>query len=133
LKWQSLLQLLKKEGGAYDIPVDRSSNATSKGKVCLPAFGTMDYNTRANGPVWILGTPLFYQFVVGYDVSTNPPSISFSDQTKTPCGTCGHAADPKVQLWAVPEDEAEEAKLGPRGIFVDQRPRMPRIDTTKPL
>jgi hypothetical protein len=108
------------------------------GKVCAPALGEMEYQTRTNGPVWIFGTPLFYQYVVGYDVSTNPPSIAFSDQGETPCGTC----DPTVQLWASPasdfedddwEEELLEKKETHRPIHINGLPRMPRIDTSKPL
>jgi hypothetical protein len=108
------------------------------GKVCAPALGEMEYQTRTNGPVWIFGTPLFYQYVVGYDVSTNPPSIAFSDQGETPCGTC----DPTVQLWASPASDFEdddweemllEKKETHRPIRVNGLPRMPRIDTSKPL
>lgn len=54
-------------------------------KVCSPAFGTMEYNTKLNGPVWIFGTPLFYSYQVGYDLATNPPSMSFSSEE---CGSC---------------------------------------------
>jgi len=112
--------------------------ANISGKVCAPALGTMEYQTRYNGPVWIFGTPLFYQYVVGYDVSTNPPSIAFSDQDQTPCGTC----DPTVQLWASPavdvededwEEDMLERRETHRPIRVNALPRMPRIDTSKPL
>ena len=27
----------------------------------------MDYQTTENGPVWIFGSPLFYEYVVGFD------------------------------------------------------------------
>jgi hypothetical protein len=108
------------------------------GKACIPALGEFEYQTRANGPVWIFGTPLFYQYVVGYDVSTTPPSIAFSDQDETPCGNC----DPTVQLWASPASDFEdddweemllEKKETHRPIRVNGLPRMPRIDTSKPL
>ena len=75
---------------------------------------------------------------MGYDVSTNPPSIAFSDQGETPCGSC----DPAVQLWASPaaelEDEDWEEELlqkreTHRPIRVDALPRTPRIDTSRPL
>merc|ERR1740121_1528331 len=115
-----------------------NSQGNISGKVCTPALGQMEYNTRFNGPVWIFGTPLFYQYVVGYDVSTNPPSIAFSDQGETPCGSC----DPAVQLWASPaaelededwEEELLEKRETHRPIRVDALPRTPRIDTSRPL
>jgi len=116
-----------------------NSRGNISGRVCVPAFGGIEYQTRTNGPVWIFGTPLFYQYVVGYDISTNPPSVAFSDQGETPCGTC----DPAVQLWASPaadledddawEQELPEKKETHRPIRVNALPRMPRIDTSKPL
>eukprot|EP00928_Gymnodinium_smaydae_P011957 TRINITY_DN14373_c0_g2_i1.p1 TRINITY_DN14373_c0_g2~~TRINITY_DN14373_c0_g2_i1.p1 ORF type:complete len:483 (-),score=38.42 TRINITY_DN14373_c0_g2_i1:103-1551(-) len=53
--------------------------------VCIPAFGEFDFPTRANGPAWILGLPLFYAYQVGYDLSAQPPAVTFSTET---CGTC---------------------------------------------
>jgi len=70
-------------------PYNVSDFGNKTGKVCQAAFNTIDYNTPTNGPVWILGTPIFYEYVVGYDASTNPPSMAFSSQKDTPCGSCG--------------------------------------------
>lgn len=70
-------------------------NHTSKAsanKVCSPAFAAMDYNTQKNGPVWILGTPFFYEFHVGYDLDSKPPSVSFTSTKTTPCVSCGQPA-----------------------------------------
>jgi len=64
----------------------------SSHKVCSPAFGAMDYNTQKNGPVWILGTPFFYQYHVGYDLHSSPPAISFTSTETTPCVNCGQQA-----------------------------------------
>ena len=61
------------------------SNSTDTHKVCRPAFGAMDYQTEQNGPVWILGLPIFYEYVVGYDMEAKPPAISFSSGL---CGSC---------------------------------------------
>jgi len=68
-------------------PVKVAVPSGHKRKVCAPAFGTQEYNTAKNGPVWILGTPLFYEFQVGYDMQSSPPSISFNE---APCGSCSH-------------------------------------------
>jgi hypothetical protein len=70
-----------------------------KKKVCFPAFGTSNFTTQSNGPVWIMGTPLFYQFQVGYDISSNPPTIGFTEDT---CKSCG-------------EDEGETKQAAPAG------------------
>jgi len=67
-------------------PRDLLEHATvQEKKVCVPAFGEMDYNTKVNGPVWILGTPIFYKYQVGYNMSSTPPGISFIEES---CGTC---------------------------------------------
>jgi hypothetical protein len=57
-------------------------------KECSPSFGEMDYMTKQNGPVWILGLPFFYEYVVGYDLSAATPSVSFSSVLETPCEIC---------------------------------------------
>lgn len=53
-------------------------------QVCLPAFSSMNYTTPKNGPVWIMGTPLFYSYKVQYDREPEPPTMSFGKG----CGTC---------------------------------------------
>eukprot|EP00439_Symbiodinium_sp_Y106_P083865 s8_g24.t1 len=65
--------------------------------ICMPFFGEYDYETVQNGPIWIMGTPLFYEYEVHYDLSTEPPSLSFS---KTSCGSYGQdgKAIPAVDL-----------------------------------
>ena len=32
----------------------------------MPFFGEYDYETVQNGPIWIMGTPLFYEYEVHY-------------------------------------------------------------------
>jgi len=54
-------------------------------KACAPAFGVMDFDTKLNGPVWILGTPIFYKYQVGYNMVSAIPGISFVDDQ---CGFC---------------------------------------------
>lgn len=67
-------------------------NHVRKTKVCSPAFGAMEYKTKKNGPVWILGTPFFYEFKVGYEMNSVPPSISFTSTDNSPCVSCGGEA-----------------------------------------
>lgn len=76
--------------GIGDVPVG-VNHTGKKEKVCSPAFSEMDYTTRENGPVWILGTPLFYEFRVGYDLEADRASVSFTSAKEAPCGTCGHS------------------------------------------
>lgn len=54
-------------------------------KVCMPSFGTHDYITKTNGPVWIVGVPLFYRYQMQFDIVASPPSIAFVDEE---CGEC---------------------------------------------
>lgn len=56
---------------------------------CTPAFGASDLSMAGTGDVWIIGTPLFYEYVVSYDLSTEPPSMSFGTEA---CGSCGKEA-----------------------------------------
>jgi len=52
-------------------------------KVCSPAFDAMEMNTLKNGPAWILGTSVFYQYRVGYGM--HDKKISFTPQKDLPC------------------------------------------------
>jgi hypothetical protein len=70
------------------LPVAVQIDTGIQKKVCVPAFNAEDvaYNTVLNGPVWILGTPLFYSHTIGYDIGVVPPKISVES---TPCMECG--------------------------------------------
>lgn len=61
-------------------------------KVCMPAFEAMEMRTKKNGPVWIMGTPIFYNYKVGYGLKTSPPSISFTSSKVSPCTPCSSSA-----------------------------------------
>merc|ERR1719282_1187691 len=52
---------------------------------CTPAFATMEFPTKYNGPAWIIGMPIFYSYVVSYSTGVNPPRVSFD---KRSCGLC---------------------------------------------
>jgi hypothetical protein len=98
-----------------------------KQRVCMPAISAMeqDYVTQKNGPVWIVGTPLFYEFQVGYHMQTDPPSMSFTSTKETPCGSCG-------------AEHVSLANVGSRGQAwrprrIEGKPRLPKIDVTLPL
>jgi len=71
------------------MPIKVPKKTGNFSKVCAPAFGPMDMNTKKNGPVWILGSPLFYKYTVGYDLDTERPSISFIEQS---CGCSNDTA-----------------------------------------
>ncbi|CAE7372754.1 Pga5 [Symbiodinium natans] len=91
--------------------------------LCMPFFGEYDYETQLNGPIWIMGTPLFYEYEVHYDMSTEPASMSFS---KTSCGSCGQdgKAAPSVSLLR---------RKNQRLRRHDAKVRMPHMNTSLPL
>eukprot|EP00928_Gymnodinium_smaydae_P094738 TRINITY_DN7_c0_g2_i1.p1 TRINITY_DN7_c0_g2~~TRINITY_DN7_c0_g2_i1.p1 ORF type:complete len:654 (+),score=114.04 TRINITY_DN7_c0_g2_i1:108-2069(+) len=55
---------------------------------CAPAFGVSEYTEDENDDVWILGAPVFYEYVVGFDRSTSPPEVTFSSEA---CGSCAES------------------------------------------
>jgi len=65
------------------IPIEVVTRAEET--ICMPAFGPMDYPTELNGDVWIMGTPLFYEYTVHYDRTADPPAMFFSQEG---CGSC---------------------------------------------
>jgi len=93
--------------------------ASQPSKICFPAFGELNYVTERNGPVWILGMPLFYEFQVIYDLAAKPPGIAFSD---SPCGSCRQS-----ELFL-------STKSGRAGLRRPRQlrgpPRLPAINTT---
>jgi hypothetical protein len=96
------------------------NNGTAK--VCTSSVGSMgpDYVTEKNGPIWIAGSPLFYEYVVGYDYSTM--SVSLEQGKCEPC-------DAGVALLSSEEDRRNRGR--PR--FMDALPRVPQYDITLPL
>lgn len=56
-------------------------------RVCIPMFSPNHYNTIKNGPVWIFGSPIFFQFTVGYDLNYNKGAGAISLDTR-PCVQC---------------------------------------------
>jgi len=97
-----------------------------RNKVCSPGFDVLPYDTEMNGPVWVLGTSLFYEYVVGYDMDSKPPSISFTSVATEPCGSCSKLAG----LTGTGEQRAGQRR--PRWISGPVRPPT-HIDTQQPL
>jgi hypothetical protein len=98
----------------------------NRDKTCRPAFDVIDYPTAKNGPVWILGTPVFYAYKVGYGLKSEPPSISFTSVKDSPCGSCGssNAAASLASDVVTPHR--------PRRVDVPWRPPT-LVDTSLPL
>lgn len=108
------------------IPVVVDVPTKTNRTVCTPSFGVQEYDTIQNGPVWIMGTPLFYQFTVGYDLSG--PNISFSQ------GRCSACNDTSVNFLS------KRSELVTGGLHRSRAlrrtsgiPRTPDIDTSLPL
>lgn len=109
--------------GLGDVPV--GTNGTGKMvRTCMHSFDEMDYQTIENGPVWILGTPLFYEYTVGYDMKEK--TVSLTSQKEEPCGAC----DGKTGLIAS-RAEATGKKRAPRRQL--GTPRRPSFDVSRPL
>jgi len=116
-------------------PLELLEHTGKTTKVCTPSFGSVKYHTKLNGPLWILGTPLFYEYQVGYDLTSSPPSLSFSD---SPCGACedGEIKDlaPNATAFLTRSrsiGRRSSARRMPREL--SGPPRVPDLDTTLPL
>lgn len=97
-----------------------------RAKVCQPAFDVMEYQTKNNGAVWILGSPLFFQYKVGYDLTG--PSMSFSKlETEESC----HACRSEPESMMLRGQAVKPHHRQPRGLRAP--PRRPRIDTRVPF
>jgi len=107
------------------LPSDAAANLSTK---CLPAFEQMEYPTLKNGPVWIFGTPLFYEYQVAYDMGTTPPSLSFASVAQTPCGSCN-----KQTNLATSDVSTDATQALKRPRWLPGAPRQPRIDINRPL
>jgi hypothetical protein len=91
-------------------------------KICQSSVGSMaeDYITAKNGPVWIAGSPLFYEYVVGFDYSAMAVSLE-----RTSCEPCESGG----ALLSTEEDRRSRGR--PR--FMSALPRVPQYDVTLPL
>jgi len=117
------------------------SNSTGrKRKVCAPAVAPVDYQTAQNGPIWILGTPVFYEYKVVYDLKANPPAVSFESMrgSGAPCGSCDEEGALLTQseenLEIVHEGGRREKRAARAPRQLSGRPRFPtKIDVNRPL
>jgi len=100
------------------MPFRMPAKTGKKTKVCAPAFGTMEMNTKVNGPVWIFGSPLFYEYTVGYDLDDSNPAVSFSQK---PCGCSKETA-------LVSKASNTGKRMGRQPRILRGLPRMPSFD-----
>mmetsp|Transcript_60200 Transcript_60200/g.105515 ORF Transcript_60200/g.105515 Transcript_60200/m.105515 type:complete len:547 (-) Transcript_60200:52-1692(-) len=117
---------------------------------CVPAFRPIEYNTDANGPVWVFGMPLFYEYQVSFDHASWPPGLSFDDVECSPCQEPsavsvtqsrgrteqGHETQrpSDSQLFSASSSSRHATVLGgrrPRRVI--GKFREPYVDVTKPL
>lgn len=106
-----------------DLQEDVSEEARS---VCSLQFQILPWNTQKNGPIWILGSSFFYQFLVGYNLKAK--TISFTSIKDTPCAPCGSGLQGGSSAL---ERSFETSKLRPR--FLSASPRSSSIDAGLPL
>jgi hypothetical protein len=84
---------------------------------CYLGFDALEYSTEKNGPIWILGLPVFMTYQVGYDVGSDPPSMSFGSSQCTSCsGSLFRSVVNVEEQWQLSEP-----------------PRKPSFDLMQPL
>jgi hypothetical protein len=95
-----------------------TDDTASDARVCVPSFGVNDYTSANNGPIWILGTPLFFEYTVNYDMGSGDSrgKMSFSKQ---PCQTCSGSSAGFLSGRTLRKTSGA--------------PRTPSIDTSVPL
>lgn len=110
------------------MPVDVPTPSGLFQKVCVPSFGVHNYNTVENGPVWILGAPIFYQYNVGYGLQGNG-TIDFGHKDK--CRTCNET---KASFLSTKSEMNPASQKRARPMRVAKAPpRVPNRDTSLPL
>lgn len=110
------------------IPVDFAVPTGRERSVCVPAFGALEFLTKDNGPVWILGTPIFYAFRVGYNQARSPPAISF---TEGACGKC-HAGS-MLETESSYHGAGATSRAYRAGTALRSRATRPRFISNPPL
>jgi len=102
-------------------------------RVCVPAFHAHEYETKANGPVWIFGTPFYYKYSVGYDRSTLPASISFSNSGCHACGSSRWASPGSSPGLGPGASSLVARQAGATRRFLDADPRLPALNASSPF
>jgi len=92
-------------------------------KICTSNFGFMEYPTQKNGPVWIFGTPLFYEYDVGYDLSTKMMALQ-----KGKCEPCPSSAGLSLTHGSTSTDSTASWPRAAHG-----KPRVPYLDVSLPI
>lgn len=87
---------------------------------CTPAISVMEFTTKKNGEVWILGGPLFLENIVSFDLAQNPVAMAINAGR---CETC------EPSLLASSDADGQRQ----RSLRFVSKLRWPTIDTSKPL
>jgi hypothetical protein len=101
---------------------------------CKLAFDVLDYHTVENGPIWILGMPIFFAYEVFYDVASSPPSMAFSPSDG--CRSCsGSFLRSAGNMGAVTTPALTPAYDGSESLRweLSEPARTANIDVTQPL
>lgn len=121
---QNKTEVVREHIDVFPTPVERFSSEQEK--ACFAAFDEMDYSTNANGNVWILGMPLFFQYQVGFDASKDSTSVSFSSEK---CGSCDKEQKKNTEKLSLLSQSERRHK--PRQVY--GRLRRTNFDVTQPL
>eukprot|EP00438_Fugacium_kawagutii_P031206 Skav220801 [mRNA] locus=scaffold150:381932:383632:+ [translate_table: standard] len=96
--------------------------------VCMMAFNPSDYPTQMNGDVWIMGTPLFYEYTAHYDRGSGKEQdigMGFTPRSEEDCGSCeGHKISRQIQSLVTSEDLGETTTAVGLGSlrYLDKQP-----------
>jgi len=113
------------------IPIQGAVDTGQKKKICTASFGAQKYDTAQNGPVWILGAPMFYSKTVAYDLGDKDtkPQIAFVDGS---CKTCDGNA-PAAALLDSGSEAGHHSAHKTRRLRHMSTYREPSIDLTHGL
>lgn len=105
---------------------------------CEPMFGEWEYETALQGPLWIFGTPLFFEFEVVFDSGT-PDTFASVGFAKTTCGDCENFI-PERDYEAAANKAANTTRFSAQKLKgrrkmrkMPSKPRMPSFKPTGPL
>jgi hypothetical protein len=93
-----------------------TENRASGQYACAPAFGASSYSAYSDSLVWILGTPLFYEYVVTYNRGKSSPEVSFSNEQCGNCGTDAPRVKSKLALVSQNHRDHTAARRFPRRV-----------------
>jgi hypothetical protein len=83
------------------LPVAAAVDTGKKKKICTASFGPQEYNTVQNGPVWIMGAPLFYATTVGYSIAGKDGKNAQIAFMPGPCTLCNETAPSLIAARSV--------------------------------